>query len=182
MPPPSSRRPGSRRAARIPVRRSVRPSRCADESAKRLNYFLTHTVGGAQVKFAMLIIEDIDRTGLSAHSCTALATMVVSTVSRSRVEFTAWDTSPSARSSSTERPRSSVRSRSASNRRTFSIAMAAWSASLDQGDLLSREGLHLQAIDHDDAQQVITFEYRYTENCPNCLNVFRVPIRVFWIS
>src|SRR5262249_53217777 len=43
------------------------------------------------------------------ESCTALATMVESTVSRSSVEFTAWDTSPSARNSLTERPSSSVR-------------------------------------------------------------------------
>ena len=60
--------------------------------------------------------------------------------------------------------------------------MAAWSAKVSTKAIcLVREGLHLQAIDHDDAQQVITFEYRYTENRPNCLNVFR-PIRVFWIS
>src|SRR5271155_5879830 len=55
----------------------------------------------------------------------AASCLKISDDGQSSVELTAWDTSPSARNSSTERPRSSVRWRSASNSRTFSIAMAA---------------------------------------------------------
>ncbi len=51
-----------------------------------------------------------------------------STVSRSSVELTAWPTSPSALSSPTERVSWAVRASSSVNRRTFSIAMTAWSA------------------------------------------------------
>jgi len=49
-------------------------------------------------------------------------------VARSRVEPTARPTSPSAVSCSTDRVRSAVRASSSLNRRTFSIAMTAWSA------------------------------------------------------
>ena len=69
--------------------------------------------------------------------------MVPSTVSRSSVELTAWLTSPSARSSSTERASSRVRARTSSNSRTFSIAITAWSAKVvDQLDLLVGERPH----------------------------------------
>ena len=54
--------------------------------------------------------------------------MVASTVSRSSVELTAWLTSPSARSSPTDRVSSRVRASSSWNSRTFSIAITAWSA------------------------------------------------------
>ncbi len=64
----------------------------------------------------------------SPESSTARETMVVSTVARSRVEPTARPTSPSAVSCSTDRVRSAVRASSALNRRTFSIAITAWSA------------------------------------------------------
>jgi hypothetical protein len=54
--------------------------------------------------------------------------MVSSTASRSRVELTAWLTSPRALSSLTERVSSAVRASSSLNSRTFSMAIAAWSA------------------------------------------------------
>jgi hypothetical protein len=55
-----------------------------------------------------------------------------------------------------------VRWRSASNRRTFSIAMAAWSAKVSRRAIcLVREGLHLPAIDHDDAA------YEYSGSAPS---------------
>ena len=54
--------------------------------------------------------------------------MVVKTVSRSSVELTALPTSPSAFSSSTDRPSSAVRACSSLNSRVFSIAITAWSA------------------------------------------------------
>ena len=58
----------------------------------------------------------------------ARATIVLSTVSRSRVELSAWLTSPSAWSSWTERVSSPVRACSSVSSRAFSMAMAAWSA------------------------------------------------------
>ncbi len=59
------------------------------------------------------------------ESWTARLTMVASTVSRSSVEPTAWLTSPSARSSPTERVSSPVRVSSSRNSRTFSMAITA---------------------------------------------------------
>ena len=61
-------------------------------------------------------------------SWAARDTIVFSTVSRSRVEVTACPTSPSARSSSTERVSWAVRASSSLNSRTFSIAITAWAA------------------------------------------------------
>ena len=70
-------------------------------------------------------------------------TMVASTVSRSSVELTAWPTSPSARSSPTDRVRSPVRASSSWNSRTFSMAMTAWSAKvLSELDLPSEKARH----------------------------------------
>src|SRR5467141_5012369 len=54
--------------------------------------------------------------------------MVSSTVCRSSVELTAWETSPSARNSSTERISSDVRARNSLSSRAFSMAMTAWAA------------------------------------------------------
>src|SRR6516164_4404391 len=99
------------------------------------------------------------------ESCTAFATMVDSTVSRSRVEFTAWDTSPRACNSLTERPSSSVRRRSSSSSRTLSIAIAAWSAKV------STRAICLSVNSHH-AQQVVTFEYRDRDNCPELPDIF----------
>src|SRR5215470_14839898 len=109
--------------------------------------------------------------------------MVESTVSRSSVEFTAWDTSPSACNSPTERPSSSVRWRSSSNNRTLSIAMAAWSAKVSTRAIcLSVNGLTpLQVINNHDTQQVVAFEYWYCNNGPEFLDIFR-PVRIFRIS
>ena len=59
------------------------------------------------------------------ESCTARATIVVSTVSRSSEELIARPTSPRAVSCSTERVSSCVRACSSLNRRTFSIAITA---------------------------------------------------------
>jgi hypothetical protein len=58
----------------------------------------------------------------------AWATMALSTVSRSSKELTAWPTSPSAFSSSTERASSRVLACTSSNSRAFSMAISAWSA------------------------------------------------------
>ncbi len=58
-------------------------------------------------------------------SCVARDTMVERTVSRSSVELTACPTSPSARSSPTDRVSAAVRACSSLNSRTFSMAMTA---------------------------------------------------------
>src|SRR6476646_5132660 len=93
-------------------------------------------------------------------NCTALATMVDRTVSRSSVEFIVWDTSPNARSSPTERPSSSVRSRNSFSRRAFSMAMTAWAAKVrDQGDLLVAEGTHFLAVQGEQTDQFVLFQH-----------------------
>ena len=66
---------------------------------------------------------------------TARETMVVSTVSRSSVELTARPTSPSAVSFSTDCVSSAVRVCSSVNRRTFSMAMTAWSAKVSRSSI-----------------------------------------------
>ena len=70
----------------------------------------------------------VDGAASVPASWLARATIVLSTVSRSSVELTAWLTSPSACSSSTERVSSPVRACSSLNSRAFSMAMTAWSA------------------------------------------------------
>src|SRR5215831_2865717 len=67
---------------------------------------------------------------LVPESWTAWETIVVNTVSSSRVELTAWPTSPRAFISSTDRTSSWVRACSSWNRRTFSMAITAWSANV----------------------------------------------------
>src|SRR5262245_24864080 len=57
------------------------------------------------------------------------------TVSRSRVELTARPTSPRAVSCPTERVRSLVRASNSLNKRTFSIAMTAWSAKVSTSSI-----------------------------------------------
>ena len=74
--------------------------------------------------------------------------MVLRTVSRSSVELTARPTSLSAFSSSTERASSPVRDWSSVSRRTFSIAMTAWSAKVVASSIcLSVKGLVRLQID-----------------------------------
>ena len=62
--PPSSRRPGSSRAARGLARRSGRPGRCADEPARQSTPAPCHRSHAA--KFALKFVEDVDRTGFCA--------------------------------------------------------------------------------------------------------------------
>src|SRR4029434_5168902 len=67
--------------------------------------------------------------------------MVLSTVWRSRVELTAWPTSPNALSSPTDRDSSRVRASSSWNSRTFSMAITAWSAKVSTSAIcLSENG------------------------------------------
>ena len=70
---------------------------------------IVHAVGRAQTEFLVRLVEHVDHAASVPESCVALATIVVSTVSRSMVELTAWLTSPSARSSSTDWASSAVR-------------------------------------------------------------------------
>ena len=88
------------------------------------------------------------------ESCTALATIVDSTVWRSSVELTAWLTSPSACSSSTDCASSRVRACTSSNSRTFSIAITAWSAKVVTSSIcLSVNGRTSCAADDDHADR-----------------------------
>src|SRR6516162_3301673 len=86
----------------------------------------------------------------------ALATMVSSTVCKSSVEFTAWDTSPSARSSSTECVSSDVRACNSPSSRAFSIAMTAWAAKFCTSAICLSEN-------DDSADQQIVLEHRHAE-------------------
>ena len=87
--------------------------------------------------------------------------MVESTVSRSSVELTAWPTSPSARSSPTERVRSRVRACSSLNSRTFSIAITAWSAKVWSNRMsLSANDAGIGARDRDGADDLPLAQHR----------------------
>ena len=91
--------------------------------------------------------------------------MVVSTVSRSSVEFTAWLTSPSACSSPTDCASSSVRARSSLSRRAFSMAMTAWAAKfLTSSICLSVNGANLLAVNDNYADQLVVLEHRNIEH------------------
>ena len=92
-------------------------------------------------------------------------------------------TSPSARSSSTERPSSSVRWRSSLSSRAFSMAMTAWPAKLRQLDLLVGERTDFLPIDRDCADRLVLLEHRHAQNRANAklldnVDGERVPIPV----
>src|SRR6266446_7211336 len=90
---------------------------------------LLEVLDGAQVQLLGHVIVLVDPAPLRSRELVGAGDdRGVSTVSRSRVELTARPTSPSARSSSTERPSSAVRTCSSVNRRTLAMAMTAWSA------------------------------------------------------
>ena len=97
---------------------------------QRVDQLLIHAVGGAQMKFALHVVEDVDRAGFGAGELHRLGDDGREHSLRSSVEFTAWETSPRARNSPTERPSSSVRWRSSLSRRVFSMAMTACAAKL----------------------------------------------------
>jgi hypothetical protein len=63
---------------------------------------VAHSVSRTQLKVLRFLIVDVNPTGLGPASWVASVTMVLSTVSRSRVELTALLISPSARSSPTD--------------------------------------------------------------------------------
>ncbi len=73
------------------------------------------------------------------------------------VEFTAWMTSPSARSSSTKRTSSSVRARNSLSSRVFSMAMTA--CLRHQLDLLFGERPNFRSIDHERTDQLTFLEH-----------------------
>ncbi len=59
---------------------------------QNINQPLIDSVGSAQAKFPCVLVESVDGAGSVPESSAAFATMVESTVSRSSVEFTAWET------------------------------------------------------------------------------------------
>ena len=73
-------------------------------------------------------VEHVDHAGFGPGELRRLGDDRVEHGLQSSVELTAWLTSPSARSSPTDRVSSRVRAWTSSNRRTFSIAITAWSA------------------------------------------------------
>ena len=92
------------------------------------------------MKLPLPLVQDVDRAGLGAGQLHRLGDDRREHSLRSSVEFTACETSPSARSSPTERPSSSVRWRSSLSSRVFSMAMTACAAKFcDQLDLLVGE-------------------------------------------
>src|SRR5262245_31668065 len=98
------------------------------------------------------------------ESWTALATIVDNTVSRSSVEFTAWVTSPSARSSSTERASSRVHRIEQPHILDRDHRLAC--ESCQQCNLLVREWPHLGATNHERANGLVLPQQGNGENGP----------------
>ena len=91
-------------------------------------------------------------------------TIVVSISSRSRLELTAWPTSPSAFSSSTERASSRPRCWSSWKSWTFWIAIAPCAANvLARLDRLLVERVDLVAPERDDAEDALVHQHRDAE-------------------
>ena len=98
-------------------------------------------------------------------SSTARVTIVLSTSSRSRLELTAWLTSPSARSSSTERASSRLRCWSSRNSRTFWIAISALRGERrDQPDRPVVERIDRRAPERDHADDAVLGQHRDAEH------------------
>src|SRR2546430_10258175 len=101
------------------------------------------------------------------ESCVALATMVVSTVSRSSVEFTAWLISPSACSSPIDWLSSRVRACTSSNSRVLDRDHRLVGERRDQLDLLFGEGARLGPEQGQYPQELLTPEDRHCEHRPS---------------
>ena len=100
----------------------------------------------------------------ASDSSTARATIVVRTSSASRLELTAWLTSPRARSSSTERASSAPRSCSSRNRWTFWIAIAPWAANVVTSSIVALvERSDLVSVEHDHADDAPFGQHRDAE-------------------
>ena len=129
----------------------------------RDDHLLAHAVGGAQLELLPRLVEHVDRAGVGARELhRAAARWWSARCSRSSVELTACETSPSACSSPTERARSSVRARNSLSRRTFSMAMTAWLAKFVTSSIcLSVNGADLLAVDADGADQFVFLEHRH---------------------
>src|SRR5262249_1345574 len=87
-----------------------------------------YPVRAPRLKGLRTLVELVDDAAVASGQLNGAADDVSSTVSSLSVELTARLTSPSARSSETDRRSSRVRACTSSNRRTFSIAITAWSA------------------------------------------------------
>ena len=107
------------------------------------------------------------------ESCTALATMVESTVSSSSVEFTACDTSPSARSS-LDRAAEFVGALAqfVEQSRILDGDDCLVGEGLDQLDLLVGEGLHLVAVDDEYADRRLSRKHGNAEHCASAPDVY----------
>ena len=128
---------------------------------------LAHAVVRAHPEFSCPC-RTLNRAGLGPGKLRRLGDDSVEHGLRSRVELTAWQTSPSARSSSTDRASSRVRACTSSNRRTFSIAITAWSAKVvDQLDLLVGEGPYRLARQIDDADRRPFPQHRHAQHGPD---------------
>ena len=93
--------------------------------------------------------------------------MVSSTVCRSSVEFTACETSPSARNSPTERPRSSVRAEFVEQTYVFYGDDRLCGEIRHQSDLLVGKRTGLLARQSDCADQLAFFQHRDGQEGPN---------------
>ena len=140
--------------------REISACMCAD----RRDQFLAHAEGGPELEFSRLASSNTRSRLLRSRKAASPWRRWCRALFPDRgVELTAWATSPSARSSSTERASSVVRASSSLNRRTFSIAMTAWSAKCGhQLDLLVGERPYLaDGRCTIDADQLVLLQHRH---------------------
>ena len=144
----SSRISGTSTGARVVAACPTAPSPAGSGLARSASTNSSRFGGCPKMKFFRTLVVLVDRSSVGSGQAGPRGSDVLSTVSRSKVELTAWPTSPNALSSP-HRPRQlRVRASNSWNSRTFSMAITAWSAKgLEEGDLLLREWADLRAAD-----------------------------------
>ena len=112
------------------------------------------------------LVVPVDGPGAASDSSTARLTMVSSTVSRSRVELTAWLTSPRAWSSPTERVSACVRAPALEEADVLDGDDGLVGEGLQQLDLRVRERPRLGPSDADRADRLAVPQHRGRQEAP----------------
>ena len=133
---------------------------------ERRDQLLIHAVGSAKMKFAQLIVEDIDRSGLGARQLHCLSDD--SGEYGFQVEGGVYRLGHFAeRAQLLDRAAKLIGAlaQCVQKSNVLDCNGCLVGEGLDQSDLIIGEGSDLEAINNDHTQDVIAFEDRHAENC-----------------
>ena len=151
---------------------------------QRVNQLLIHAIGGAQMKLALQIVEDIDRASLGAGELHRLGDdggehgLEIERRVHCLRHF-------AERAQLADRAAKLIGALAQCVQKSGILDgdRCLVGEGLDQRDLLVREGPDLQAINRRSLpSQVVAFEHRHSQNCPDSVRRPLLRSRVFWIS